>query len=176
MHLTGGLLKGVSYKAKLEDVDESRAIRQFIGLGVMWYVVDLYKKGKITLGEAAELSGVSLRRMLDILAEHGVKGNVIDRDYIKDKELFGLPVVPFEEIEESYPPDKFKMFVAMGYSNVNKARAEKYYEAKSKGYELISYVNSKSVLWGDTKIGDNCFIFENQTIQPVVKIGNDVII
>lgn len=100
----------------------------------------------------------------------------VNRDYIKEKELFGLPVVPFEEIEESYPPDEFKMFVAIGYSKVNKARAEKYYEAKSKGYELISYVNSKSVLWGDTEIGDNCFIFENQTIQPFVKIGNDVII
>lgn len=60
----------------IEDVDESTAIRQFIRLGVMWYVVELYKAGKITLGEAAELSGVSLRRMLDILAEHGVKGNV----------------------------------------------------------------------------------------------------
>ena len=100
----------------------------------------------------------------------------VDRDYITEKELFGLPIVPFEEIEKSYPPDKFKMFVAIGYSNVNKPRAEKYYEAKSKGYELISYVNSKSVLWGDTEIGDNCFIFENQTIQPFVKIGNDVII
>ena len=65
-----------SYRVKIEDVDESTAIRQFIRLGVMWYVVELYKAGKITLGEAAELSGVSLRRMLDILAEHGVKGNV----------------------------------------------------------------------------------------------------
>ncbi len=48
-------MKGVSYRAKLEDVDESTAIRQFTRLGVMWYVVvDLYKMGKITLGEAAE--------------------------------------------------------------------------------------------------------------------------
>jgi len=76
VHLTEDLLKSVSYRTKLEDVDESTAIRQFIRLGVMWYVVDLYKRGKITLGEAAELSGVSLSRMLNILAEHGVKGNV----------------------------------------------------------------------------------------------------
>ncbi|MBC8520717.1 MAG: UPF0175 family protein [Halobacteriota archaeon] len=76
IHLTENLLRGVSYRVKIEDVDESTAIRQFIRLGVMWYVVELYKAGKITLGEAAELSGVSLRRMLDILAEHGVKGNV----------------------------------------------------------------------------------------------------
>ena len=83
VRLTEDLLKGVSYRAKMEDVDESTAIRQFIRLGVMWYVVELYKRGKITLGEAAELSGVSLRRMLDILAEHGVKGNVKMNQQIK---------------------------------------------------------------------------------------------
>lgn len=76
VHLTEDILKGVSYRINREDVDESTAIRQFIRLGMMWYVVELYKARKITLAEAAELSGVSLRRMLDILAEHGVKGNV----------------------------------------------------------------------------------------------------
>lgn len=83
VHLTEDILKGVSYRAKLEDVDESTAIRQFIKLGVMWYVVELYKRGKITLGEAADLSGISLRRMLDILVEHGVKGNVKMNQQVK---------------------------------------------------------------------------------------------
>ncbi len=83
VNLTEDILKGVSYRAKLEDVDESTAIRQFIKLGVMWYVVELYKRGKITLGEATELSGISLRRMLDILAEHGVKGNVRMNQQVK---------------------------------------------------------------------------------------------
>ena len=83
IHLTEDILKGVSYRAKMEDVDESTAIRQFIRLGVMWYVVELYKAGKITLGEAAELAGVNLRRMLDILIEHGVKGNVKMNQQVK---------------------------------------------------------------------------------------------
>lgn len=100
----------------------------------------------------------------------------VDRDFLKEKELFGLPVIPFEEIEKSYPPDKFDMFVALSYRNINRLRAEKYIDAKRKGYRLVSYICTKSVYWGDTEIGDNCFIFENQTIQPFVKIGNDVII
>ena len=99
-----------------------------------------------------------------------------DRDFIEEKELLGLPVIPFEGIEKSYPPDRFNMFVALSYRNINKLRAEKYAEAKNKGYELVSYVCTKSVYWGDTEIGDNCFIFESQTIQPFVKIGNNVII
>lgn len=97
-----------------------------------------------------------------------------DADFIMEKEFLGLPVIPFEEIERVYPPDKFDMFVALSYSNVNKLRAEKYNAAKRKGYELVSYVSTKSAYWGDTEIGDNCFIFENQTIQPFVKIGNNV--
>ena len=58
------------------------------------------------------------------------------------------------------------MFVAVGYAKVNQVRAAIYAKAKARGYSLITYVSSKLVQWGDTKIGDNCFIFENQTIQP----------
>ena len=83
VHLTGDLLKGVSYRTVREDVDESTAIRQLIRLGVEGYAVNLYKIGKITLSEAAELSNVSLRGMLDILEEHGVKGNVAMKQQIR---------------------------------------------------------------------------------------------
>jgi sugar O-acyltransferase (sialic acid O-acetyltransferase NeuD family) len=87
-----------------------------------------------------------------------------------------LPVVPFDEIESRYPPDRFKMFVALSYRSVNQVRARKYAEAREKGYTLVSYVNSKSTTWPDLSIGDNCFIFENNVIQPFVKIGSDVIL
>lgn len=107
---------------------------------------------------------------------HEVVAFTVDKEYMKDKELFGLPVVSFEDVKSKYPPDEFQMFIAIAYNNLNKTRADKYHQAKSKGYKLISYLNSKSVHWGNTEIGDNCFIFENQTIQPFVKIGNDVII
>lgn len=99
-----------------------------------------------------------------------------NRQFIQGDEFNGLPLVPFEDIEGSYPPDKYGMFVAIGYRDVNRLRAEKYEEAKAKGYPLLSYMNSKVAHWGETEIGDNTFIFENQTIQPFVKIGNDVII
>ena len=99
-----------------------------------------------------------------------------DEEYITEKEKLGLPVVSFEKIEDVYPPDKFKMFVAIAYRNLNKIRARKYKEAREKGYELISYVCSKAIVWDNVEIGDNCFIFEANVIQPFVKIGNDVII
>jgi sugar O-acyltransferase (sialic acid O-acetyltransferase NeuD family) len=99
-----------------------------------------------------------------------------DEAFIDRRKIMNLPVVPFETIETTYPPDEFTMFVAIGYKGLNTVRAAKYREARKKGYKLISYVSSKATQWGDTAVGDNCFILENQVIQPFVKIGNNVII
>jgi len=84
------------------------------------------------------------------------------------------PAVPFEEIQEQYPPDDFEMLVAVGYQDLNRLRATKYEEAKAKGYRLISYVSSTAVNVAGIEVGENCFILENQTIQPCTKIGDNV--
>jgi predicted HTH domain antitoxin len=83
VRLTDDIVKGVSYTAKMEGVDESSALSKLLKLGVMWYSTNLYKLGKITLAEAAELSNVSLRKMMDILEEQGIKGNVTLKQQMK---------------------------------------------------------------------------------------------
>jgi len=112
--------------------------------------------------------------LLERDSPYEVVGFTVSESHIKEKQLMGLPVLPFEGLERSHPPHSFKMFVAVGYKDVNRVRAKIYAEAKLKGYELITYVSSKCSYWGDS-IGDNCFIFEDNTIQPFVKIGSDVI-
>jgi sugar O-acyltransferase (sialic acid O-acetyltransferase NeuD family) len=109
-------------------------------------------------------------------SEHEVVAFTASQDHISEREYKGLPVVPFESITDSHPPGEFAMYVAVGYVNVNRTRAEIYGQAKQKGYELITYVSSKATIWDANEIGDNCFIFEDNTIQPYVKIGNDVVL
>jgi sugar O-acyltransferase (sialic acid O-acetyltransferase NeuD family) len=97
-----------------------------------------------------------------------------DANYVPtDRHFKGLPVVAFEEVTHFYPPSRYAFFVALGYSKLNAIRKEKYLAAKALGYELVSYVSSRaSVL--TTDIGQNCFILEDNTIQPFVRIGDNV--
>jgi sugar O-acyltransferase (sialic acid O-acetyltransferase NeuD family) len=106
---------------------------------------------------------------------HDVAAFTLDRAYLKDSTYKGLPVVAFDEIDKHYPPEKFKMFIPLSFKRMNHVRAEKYADAKARGYELISYVSSKATTWPDFQCGDNCFIFEDNTIQPFVTIGNNVV-
>jgi sugar O-acyltransferase (sialic acid O-acetyltransferase NeuD family) len=113
---------------------------------------------------------------LDADSEHEVVAFTVDAQYRDADELLGRPIVDFEQLEQRYPPGEYAMFVAIGFSKVNEARAAAYDRCKAHGYELISYVNSKATYWGELDIGDNVFIFEENVIQPFVRIGNDVIL
>lgn len=106
---------------------------------------------------------------------HDVVAFTLDRDYLKEPEFKGLPVVPFDEVERHYPPDQFRMFIPMSFKKMNHIRAAKYHEAKRRGYDLISYVSSKATTWPGFSCGQNCFIFEDNTVQPFVEIGNNVV-
>ena len=109
-------------------------------------------------------------------SEHEVVAFTVNRDYLKEETFQGLPVVPFEDITTDYPTTSFKMFVPISYQQVNRLRESKYHEAKSKGYELISYVSSRITVWPGFTHGDNCFLLEDNTIQPFVSIGSNVIL
>jgi sugar O-acyltransferase (sialic acid O-acetyltransferase NeuD family) len=105
---------------------------------------------------------------------HEVVAFTMDQDYINQSEFKGLPVVPFETIEQHYPPQDYKMFIPISYKKVNKIRAERYNQAKEKGYSFVSYISSKATYY-NTPVGENCFILENNVIQPFTEIGNNVI-
>jgi sugar O-acyltransferase (sialic acid O-acetyltransferase NeuD family) len=123
-------------------------------------------------GDFARIAEVYLRSD----SEHDVVAFTVHEEYVGDGELSGLPVVPFESLEARYPPAEFAMFVAIGFSRVNKARREVYDACKARGYELVSYVSSRAMRSPQTEIGDNCFVFEANVIQPFVRLGNDVIL
>jgi acetyltransferase-like isoleucine patch superfamily enzyme len=68
------------------------------------------------------------------------------------------------------------MYVSISFRRVNQLRAEKYREAKGKGYRLISHVSPRAVTMPDLQIGDNCWIGPNTVVEPWVTIGDDVFI
>lgn len=108
-------------------------------------------------------------------SQHEIVAFTVDSVFLKEENFQNLPVIPYEDIINKYPPDKFKFFIPMSYKNVNKLRAEKFKDVKRKGYECISYISSNAVYY-NTPVGENCFIFENNVIQPSTRIGDNCIL
>lgn len=104
---------------------------------------------------------------------HEVVAFTEDAAHRRAASYLGLPLVDFEDLVSRYPPDDYHLFIAIGYTHMNRVRADRYRQAKAQGYELPSYVHRHSTIYADA-IGDNCFIMEGNSIQPFVRIGNDV--
>lgn len=108
---------------------------------------------------------------------HEVVAFTVTRDYMPAEPTFeGLPVVPFEDLETIYPPSEYDFFAPMSHRKMNKLRQSIYTQAEMKGYTLISYVSSKASVFSNVRIGKNCFILEDNTIQPFVSIGDNVVL
>ena len=105
---------------------------------------------------------------------HQVAAFVVDRAFRQGDEFQGLPLVDAEDVTDRFPPSDYDMFVAMSYAKMNAVRAEKYATMKAAGYRLVSYVSSRCSYLSQTPPGDNCFILEDNTVQPFVTIGNNV--
>jgi sugar O-acyltransferase (sialic acid O-acetyltransferase NeuD family) len=108
-------------------------------------------------------------------SEHQICAFAVDRRHLDRERFHERPVVAFEDVEHHFPPDEYKMFALLGYQGMNTLRANKYLEAKQKGYSFISYANSNFYRAEELNIGENCFILDNQSISLDVKIGNNVV-
>jgi sugar O-acyltransferase (sialic acid O-acetyltransferase NeuD family) len=107
-------------------------------------------------------------------SSYDVVAFTVDSAHMKESSFCSLPVVPFDQVAKLYPPGGHHFFVALSYSKLNALRKEKYFAVKALGYQLASYISSHSTVLNEGKIGENCFIFEDNTIQPFVTIGNNV--
>jgi sugar O-acyltransferase (sialic acid O-acetyltransferase NeuD family) len=97
----------------------------------------------------------------------------VEKSYLTDSEVEGIPVLPFESIERTYPPKKFVMLVAIGYVQMNRVRQEKSLEAKKRGYELVNYIHPSVHVHDDLVLGENNVILDQVSLQPGVSIGSN---
>ena len=107
---------------------------------------------------------------------YGIAGFTVDKEFIDSDSLLGLPVLPFEDVKNVFPPHEHKMFIAVGYVQNNRIRKERYFQAKEMGYTLINYISPTSVIVPGTIEGDNCFIGHYAVISAGARVGHNVII
>lgn len=107
-------------------------------------------------------------------SDYDVVAFTVDSSYVDQPTFCGLPVVSFETVAVQYPPESNDFFVALSYSKLNAVRKEKYLAAKDRGYRLANFISSHATVANNATIGENCFIFEDNTVQPFVNIGNNV--
>ncbi len=110
-------------------------------------------------------------------SDHRVIGFTVDEEYMPTDGIFeGLPVFPFENIETRLDPTQVLGFAPLSSKKMNKGREDVYRRFKEKGFSLATYISSRATRFCNVGVGDNCFILEDNTIQPYSTIGSNVVL
>ena len=109
-------------------------------------------------------------------SEYEVVAFSVEENYLNSTEKFGLPVIAMEKLTQHYNPKNFFFFAAVVYKQMNRIRTKLYHLMKEKGYQPASYISSRAFVWKNVTLGEHCFIFEDNTVQPFVQIANNVIL
>ena len=104
-----------------------------------------------------------------------VIGFCVDKKFLTTSIFCDLPVIPFEQVQDTWSYKNYSMFVAIGYK-VMRNRKIMFDKAIEKGYDLINYISSHSIIYDDLIIGKNNVIMGLVNIEPSVTIGNNNII
>src|SRR5882672_327966 len=116
------------------------------------------------------------REYFDADTDYRTEAFSVESAYLKRDRLHGLPVVSFDNLESVYPPAEYDVHVAIVYTRLNRLRSRLAQAAKSKGYRLASYVSPRAFVWRNVIMGEHCFVFEDNTLQPFARLGNNVVL
>lgn len=106
-----------------------------------------------------------------------IVGFAVEKPYIRAEYLKGKPVVDFALLPQIYSPDEYEVFTAITYQKLNRLRERFYRQCKVWGYRFATYISSAAFVWkNNVEIGENTFIFEDNTVQYNVHIGNNVVL
>jgi sugar O-acyltransferase (sialic acid O-acetyltransferase NeuD family) len=109
-------------------------------------------------------------------SDYEVVGFSVERDHLRHERFLDLPMVAFESLPERYDPADHSVYVAITYLRFNRVRTRLAAAARERGYALASYVSSRAFVWRNAKLGEHCFVFEDNTIQPFVRVGSNVVL
>jgi sugar O-acyltransferase (sialic acid O-acetyltransferase NeuD family) len=107
---------------------------------------------------------------------HRVVAFSAEREFLGSGEYCGLPVVPFDQLASTYPPNEYRAFVAVSAVQLNRVRRRLFEAVKAVGFQCVSYVSKSSFVWHNAEIGENVFIGELNLVHHRVRIGNNVVI
>ncbi len=110
----------------------------------------------------------------EIDSNYDVVAFTINKEYIKESIFENKKIIPFEQLASVYSTEEVEVFVALSYASMNTVRERIFNEVKSMGYKIASYISSKCSYLSQSLPGENAFIFEDNTVQPFVKIGDNV--
>lgn len=98
----------------------------------------------------------------------------VDADFVGNGMHEGLPLLAFDRLAQTFPPEGHDILIPLGWKKMNALRQERCAQARTMGYNVANYVSSRACVRPEMPVGENVLIYEQSILQPFVRLGENV--
>ncbi len=113
-----------------------------------------------------------MRRYLKNTKDIKISAFTVDRSVITNESIDNTPVIPTEEMLDYCNPSDCRLFLGIGYRNMNQIKQKEFNRYKELGYIFENYIHPTAIVDEHTIMGEGNNIFEGVIIQEGVRIGD----
>ncbi len=122
-------------------------------------------------GQFAEVLSV----YIEVDTQDQVVGYTVDESFCTEKEFNGLPLIPWECLEDVFPPERVKILGPISYRGGNQFRMDRFFDGKRRGYSFYTFIHPSAYVYS-RKIGENVIVLEGNTVQPFAEVEDNCIL
>jgi sugar O-acyltransferase (sialic acid O-acetyltransferase NeuD family) len=99
----------------------------------------------------------------------------VDEAYITETTLLGLPVRNLKSLTREYATDSHSLLLAIGYSNLLRAREQLFKRMRAANYNILRYIHPDARVYSE-QIGAGSIIMPNAVIDAYASIGDNSVV
>lgn len=111
-------------------------------------------------------------RYMSMEDEYEVKAFLVEKEYIREMEIYGIEVLAVEEANLRLCINDISLIMGIGYKQMGNIRKKLYEKLKKQGFVFGNYIHPTAVISKNVTLGEGNAIFEKVLLQESVVLGN----
>ena len=109
-------------------------------------------------------------------SRYEVVGATVDDEFLAQGTLTGLESVGLSRLRETFPPDSYRILMAVGYNDLNRVRESLFLRLKNMGYAIETYVHPDARVYSRHPLGEGCVVLPSAVIEPHAQVGANTMV
>lgn len=105
-----------------------------------------------------------------------VVATTVSDEFLETGSVDEIRSVGLSRLIDVYKPNEVSIIMAVGYDNLNRVREKLFFQLKSLGYLIETYVHPDAKIYTTCSIGEGAIILPSAVVEPQVFVGANTVV
>jgi sugar O-acyltransferase (sialic acid O-acetyltransferase NeuD family) len=105
-----------------------------------------------------------------------VAGLTVDDEFVASGVVDSMQTTPMSQLRATFPPDDYRILMAVGYGDLNRIRESLFRRLKEMGYAVETYVHPQAHVHTENPLGEGSIVLPGAVVEPHAAVGANTMV